>query len=210
MSGEEATPPTSETLEPHVTSVLVWETPSAIEAGQRFRLKVGIKCSGECELADSRFGVYDHEGRRVATGTLGAGRGAGTTGLYVAEVEVQAPAVEGLHTWHVRAPEADAATAHAQGSTSFGVRVVARAEHLVVVEALDKESQTPLADARVVMHPYNAMTNQRGIAEVRVAKGVYKLFVSQTGYMTIGLPLDVSADVTARAELELEPVAERN
>jgi hypothetical protein len=43
-----------------------------------------------------------------------------------------------------------------------------------------------------------------------VAKGAYKLFVSQTNYLTFGMPVEVAADMTARAELELEPVPERN
>jgi hypothetical protein len=45
---------------------------------------------------------------------------------------------------------------------------------------------------------------------MRVAKGVYKLFVSQSNYITLGMPIDVETDVTTRAELDLEPVLERN
>ena len=60
------------------------------------------------------------------------------------------------------------------------------------------------------MHPYRAITDDRGVAEVRVAKGAYKLFVSQTRYLTFGLPVEVTADMTARAELDVEPVTERN
>jgi hypothetical protein len=60
------------------------------------------------------------------------------------------------------------------------------------------------------MHPYRAVTDERGVAVVRVAKGEYKLFVSQIRYLTFGLPVEVTADMTARAELYLEPVAERN
>ena len=81
---------------------------------------------------------------------------------------------------------------------------------MVTVETVDKESQTPISGARVMMHPYKAVTNERGIAEVRVAKGAYRLFVSQTRYITLGLPIEVTADTTARAELEVEPVPERN
>ena len=94
--------------------------------------------------------------------------------------------------------------------SSFGVRVVSHPEYLVTVETVDKVSQTPLSGARVVMHPYRAVTDERGVAEVRVAKGAYKLFVSQTRYLTFGLPVEVTADMTARAELDLEPVPERN
>ena len=45
---------------------------------------------------------------------------------------------------------------------------------------------------------------------VRVAKGAYKLFVSQTRYLTFGVPIEVTADMTTKAELDVEPVTERN
>ena len=60
------------------------------------------------------------------------------------------------------------------------------------------------------MHPYRVVADEHGVARVRVAKGAYRLFVSQTTYLTFGLPVEVSADMTARAELDLEPVLERN
>jgi len=60
------------------------------------------------------------------------------------------------------------------------------------------------------MHPYRVVADEHGVARVRVAKGAYQLFVSQTNYLTFGLPVEVSADMTARAELDLEPVLERN
>ena len=206
----EASTSISFTVKPHATSVLVWDTPSAVVVGERFRTKVGIKCSNECHLTNRDFGIYDHEGTQVATGTLPGGRWPGTTGLHVAEVELEAPAGEGLYTWSVKCPGSHVGIPHAEGSISFGVRVVSHPEYLVTVEAIDKVSQTPLRGARVVMHPYKAVTDERGVAEVRVAKGAYKLFVSQTRYLTLGLPVEVTADMTARAELDLEPVLERN
>jgi hypothetical protein len=216
----------------HTTSVVAWDIPSAIVVGERFRIKVGMKCSDECDLTNSEFGIYDHglqgsgigdpgskkEGKPVATGTLPGDRWPGTDGLYVAEVELEAPAAEGLYTWSARgpstllgaSPESDVEIPHAEGSFSFGVRVVSHPEYLVTVETVDQASQTPLSGARVVMHPYKAVTDERGIAEVRVAKGAYTLFVSQTRYLTFGLPVEVTADMTARAELYVEPVPERN
>jgi len=182
-------------------------------------MKVGIKCSNgsngsnDCQLTNRDFGIYDHEGAQVATGTVPGDRWPGTTGLYVAEVELQAPAAEGLYTWSVKGPQSDGPDVglpHAEGSISFGVRVVSHPEYLVTVETFDRVSQTPLRGARVVMHPYWAVTDERGVAEVRVAKGAYKLFVSQTRYRTFGLPVEVTADMTAKAELDLEPVPERN
>jgi hypothetical protein len=202
----------------HTTNVVVWDIPSAIVVGERFRIKVGLKCSDDCDLANSEFGIYDHEEKSVATGRLSGETWPGTTGLYVAEVELEAPATEGLYTWSVKSPStmlgtslgSDAEIPHAEGSISFGVRVVSHPEYLVTVETVDQVSQTPLSGARVVMHPYKAVTDERGIAQVRVAKGAYKLFVSQSRYLTFGLPVEVTADMTARAELYVEPVQERN
>ena len=217
ISYMEASAPISFTVEPHLTNVLVWDIPSAIVVGEKFRIKVGITCPTECDPTNRDFGIYDHVEAEAATGTLPGDRWPGTSGLYFAEVELEAPTAEGLYTWNVKAPEwnstvpgSEAGIQHAEGSTSFGVRFVSQPEYTLRVEAVDKVSQTPLPGARVVMHPYNAVTDERGVAEVRVAKGAYRLFVSQTKYFTFGLPVDMTADTAARAELALEPVPERN
>jgi hypothetical protein len=210
ISYPEASTPIAFTVKAHTTNVVAWAVPSAIEAGERFRMKVGIKCVNACDLTNRDFGIYNHEGMPVATGTLRGDRWPGTTGLYVAEVELEAPATEGLYTWSVKGPGSDEGIPHGEASVSFGVRVVSHPEYVVTVETVDQESQTPLSGARVVMHPYKAVTDERGIAEMRVAKGAYKLFVSQTKYLTFGLPVEVTADMSARAELYLEPVSERN
>jgi hypothetical protein len=210
VSYMEASTPISFSVKPHTMYVVAWDIPSAVVVGERFRMKVGIKCSSECRPTNRNFAIYDHEGTEVARRTLSGDRWPGTTGLYVAEVELTAPRKEGLYTWTVKGGESDVGIPHAEGSNSFGITVVSHPEYLVTVEAVDKATQTPLSGARVVMHPYKTVTNERGVAEVRVARGAYKLFVSQTSYTTFGLPVDVTADMTARAELDLEPVPERN
>jgi hypothetical protein len=207
---EEAVPVEAEAVQSHATNVVTWDVPSAIVAGERFRIKVGVKCTSECSLANGRFGIYDHEGTHVADGVLPGDVWPGTTGLYAADIELRAPAEQGLYTWSVRAPVADVGVPHEEGSSTFGVRVVNRPDHRVIVEAFDKDSYGPLAGARVVMHPYQAVTDERGVAELRVAKGTYRLFVSQTRYETFALPLEVTGDMATKAELSLEPVLERN
>ena len=205
-------------VEPPTTNVAVWDIPSAIVAGERFRMKIGVKGADERDLTNADFGIFDEEGAQLAAGTLPGDLWPGTTGLYVAEVEVAAPATEGLYTWTVTVPStalgtgpaSEADIPHAAGSASFGITVVAQPDYLVTIEAVDQADQAPLSGARIVMHPYRAVTDERGVARVRVAKGAYQLFVSQTRYVTLGLPIDVTADVTARAELSVEPVLERN
>jgi len=201
----------------HAVSVVAWDIPSAIVVGEKFRMKVGIKCANECDLANTEFGIFDERGTQVGAGTLPAECWPGTV-LHVAEVELEAPAKEALHTWSVKvhsaslkaSSEPECEIVHAEESINFGVRVVARPEFIVTVETVDAGDQRPLSGARVVMHPYRAVTDEGGIAKVRVAKGTYKLFVSQTRYVTFGLPVEVEGDMTARAELDVEPVTERN
>jgi len=200
----------SSVAEAHTTSIVVWDVPTSLVVGETFRVKVGIKCSAECRLANAPFGIHDHQGARVADGALPGDLWPGTTGLYVAEVELHAPVEQGLYAWSARAAVGDLGVPHKEGSSTFGVRVVKRPDHCVIVEAFDTDSQAPLAGARVVMHPYQAVTDERGVAELRVAKGSYTLFVSQTRYETFGLPVDVTGDMTTRADLSLEPVLERN
>jgi hypothetical protein len=195
---------------PHATYVVVWDIPTDVEVRKKFRIKIGVKCAFECDLANSDFGIYDHEGTQIAVGTLPDERWPDAVGLYVSEVELEAPPLEGLYTWSVKRRESDLGIPHAESSIDFGVRVVGHPEHLLTIEAVDKVTQTPLNGARVVMHPYRVVADERGVARVRVAAGAYKLFVAQTNYITLGLPVEVSEDMTARLELDLEPVLERN
>jgi len=217
VSCPEATSSVSFGVKPHTTNVVVWDIPSAIVVGETFKVRVGIKCAHECPLASRDFEVWSHEATLKGRGKLSDDRWPGTSALYVGEVELEAPVQEGLYTWTVKGPStllgAGPSTSeipHAEGSASSGVRAVTHPECLVTVEAIDQVSQAPVSGARVVMHPYKAVTDERGVAQVRVAKGAYQLFVSQTRYVTFGLPVEVVADMTARAELFLEPVQERN
>jgi hypothetical protein len=210
ISYEEASMPIAFSVTPHTTRVLAWDTPPTVIAGDKFTIKVGIKCSSECVFTDKAFEIYDHEGAKVAAGVLSGDIWAGTTGLYFAAVELEAPSSAGLYQWSVKSAGKDLARPHAEGAADFSLRVVPSPECLVKVEAVDKASQEPLADARVVLHPYHAVTDERGLAEIRVAKGAYDLFVAKARYLTLGLPVEVTADMTARAELDLEPEIERN
>jgi hypothetical protein len=210
VSYEEASKAISFTVKPHTTRVLAWDAPSTVVAGDKFTIKIGIKCSSECSFADKAFAIFDHEGAEIASGVLSNDIWPGTSGLCFATVELKAPSSAGLYQWTVKSAGKDLERPHAEGAAEFSLRVVSRPEVRVTVEAVDKASQKPLAGAQVALHPYKAVTDERGFAEIRVAKGAYDLFVAKTRYLTLGLPVDVTADMTARAELDLEPEIERN
>jgi hypothetical protein len=189
----------------HAASVNVWGLPSAIAAGERFGFKVGIKCSAGCKLAGRPLRVIDHDGAPVATASLREDVWPGTSALHFAEVEAQAPPTPGDYQWQVEAPGSDAGAPHAAGSCTFAVKVVQPPDHEVTVQAFDSERQTPIKGAHVLLHPYRALTDARGVAKVKAAKGRYTLYVSGFNYIGHESIIDVAGDVTARAELMAEP-----
>jgi hypothetical protein len=202
---EETSTEFSLTARPHATSVNVWGLPSAIAAGERFRFKVGIKCSAGCRLTGRPLSVFDHEGAQAGAASLGDDIWPGTSALYFAEVDAQAPPRTGDHAWRVEAPGSEQDVPHAAGTFTFTVKVVSPPEHEVTVEAFDAETRAPIKGAHVLLHPYRALTDERGVAKVRVAKGRYKLFVSGFRYVAYQGFLDVAGDVATRAELTSEP-----
>jgi hypothetical protein len=194
---------------PHEASVNVWGLPSAIAAGERFRFKVGVKCSAGCKLAGRKLSIFDHEGAQVAEAQLVDDVWPGTGALYFAEVEALAPLQIGDFEWRVETPGSDEVP-HAAGSCSFAVKIVIPPDHEVTVEAFDSEQQTPVKGAHVLLHPYRAFTDESGVARVKVAGGRYTLVVSGFRYVAYEGVVDVTDDVAIRAELTSEPEGEED
>jgi hypothetical protein len=194
---------------PHEASVNVWGLPSAIAAGERFRFKVGVKCSAGCKLAGRKLSIFDHEGAQVAEAQLVDDVWPGTGALYFAEVEALAPLQIGDFEWRVETPGSDEVP-HAAGSCSFAVKIVSPPDHEVTVEAFDSEQQTPVKGAHVLLHPYRAFTDESGVARVKVAGGRYTLVVSGFRYVVYQSIIAVTSDVAIRAELTSEPEGEED
>jgi hypothetical protein len=194
----------------HTASVNVWGLPTAIAAGERFSFKVGIKCSAGCELTGQELSIFDHEGAQIAAANLRADVWPGTSALYFADIEAQAPPSTGDYSWQVKTPGSEEGAPHAAGSSAFAVKIVSTPDHEVTVEAFDSENQTPIKGAHVLLHPYRAFTDDRGVAKVKVVKGRYRLVVSGFNYIVYQNIIDVAGDVTTRAELTLEPEGEED
>ena len=205
ISNEEPSTAFSFTVKPHSTHVVVWDAPSTIERGERFSIKFGVKCSSECRPDGWTLEVYDHDRKKLAKAALSDDAcWPGTAALYYTEVELTAPDTEGLYTWGVKTSATGLDVPHAKGISSFGVRVVPTPECLLTVEAIDMESQTPVKGAKVVVHPYRAFTDESGLAEVRIPRGAYRIFVSGRNYLPFRSDGDVETDITIRAELALD------
>ncbi len=201
---EETSAPFSFTVRPHSTRVVIWDVPSTIECGEKFSVKLGVKCSSECQPDGWTVEVRDQDGKKRATATLSGEPWPGTAALYYTEVDLSTPDTEGLYAWEAKAPVDGLDIPHTECIARFGVRVVPTPECLLTVVAIDMESQTPVKGAMVVVHPYRAFTDERGVAEVRVPEGEYRLFVSGKNYSPFRSDGEMKTDVTLKAELALD------
>jgi hypothetical protein len=191
-------------VHPHASELTIWDVPPTIAAGERFRFKVGVRCSAGCCLAGQALSIVDQDGAQVGAANLGHDVWPGTDTLYVAEVEAEAPPAVATHRWEVKTAVPDSDLPHAAGSLAMAVRVVDPPDCEITVEAFDREQQAPIKGARVVMHPYRALTDENGIAKVRVTRGQYDILVSASKYLPVSTTVDVAADMITRAELDMD------
>jgi hypothetical protein len=120
-------------------------------------------------------------GALAAEKTMGDAPWPGTSALYYAEITLTAPAEEGRHRWEVRVPPLETEPPHAEGRARFLVRTVPKPQVAVRVEAVDQKTQAPIPGARIIMRPYSAVADERGMAELRVAKGDYRIYAKARG-----------------------------
>jgi len=205
---EESSVPFSFIVKPHAISIAVQDISSPIVFGDEFRIKVGVKCSAECKLTDKKIEIYDHEGAKVATGMLGDVSWSGVTVPSCAEVKLKAPSIEGRYRWTVRFPKPDLELPHEGASCTFGFATTRPLEHMVTIEIIDKDTKTPVKNARVRLRPhlyrgsvYTSRTDDDGGARVSVPKGDYQLYVWRDDKGTLLPTLRVASDVTIKAEL---------
>jgi hypothetical protein len=202
----ESTTRFSFTFKPHAISIAVWELPSPIVINSKFQIKVGVKCSANCALTGKAVEVYDQEGVQVGTATLGDIPWSGASGaLYWAEVELEAPGTEGHYRWTVKVPEPNLELPHEIASYTITFDTARQPEHLVTVEVRDKDTQAPIENAHVLLHPYSGDTGAYGVARVMVPKGEYQLYVTKNEYKTFQTNVVVASDITIKAELSVPP-----
>ena len=196
--------PFSFEVKPHDTSVVVWSVPPTIECGEKFSVKIGVKCSSECRPAPWTVEIRDEDGGEQGTSTVAGERWPGTSALYYTETELSAPDKEGLYLWEAKLIGDGLAVPHTECISSFSVRVVPIPECVLTIEAIDIISRDPVEGARVVVHPYEGLTDETGIAELRIPKGGYQLFVSGKEHFPVRIDGDIKEDIRISVELRLD------
>jgi hypothetical protein len=202
---EESSSPISFAVKPHSTSIAVWDVPSPVPFGHGFKIKVGVKCSAECDLKGQTIAVFGPRGRKVATGALGNVPWRDTSALYWTEVELEAPEVQGYYRWRVKFRNPELELPHKDASYYFGFTTAASPEQVVTVEVIDKDANTPLKNAMVTLCSpgivYRSRADERGVARVSVPKGEYILYAAKRGYEAFETTAEVASDTAMKAEL---------
>lgn len=197
-------------VQPHATSMAVWDVPFQIVLGTPFNIKVGVKCADECKLIGSVVEIYDHTSKRVATRSLREAPWQAVNTLYWTEVELQAPPAEGPFTWTAKVSDFKSEAAHSEALHSFALRTVQAPEHTVTVRVTDKLNNTPIKKAQVILHPFTGLTDENGVAKIGVTVGEYNLWIPKIAkFDTFRTTVKVDADIVVQAELVIAPLPER-
>jgi len=165
----------------HASSVVVWDVPPAIEAGQSFAIHAGLRCSASCALEGRLLEVRDDQDRLLATATTGK-TWQDTSALHFARITLTAPENVGNTVWRVSAPADGLEVPHSDGAMTFAVTTTLAGEHEIRVSAVDAKTNKVIADALVHAHPFRTTTDSQGNAKLSLPGGDYRIMVRASGH----------------------------
>ncbi|MEA2905654.1 MAG: hypothetical protein QOI12_3041 [Alphaproteobacteria bacterium] len=186
---------------PQGTSLAVWDIPSPVVTGARFAIKVGAKSAAGQELRGARIEIRDDTGATVAQSMLGGTPWPDTSALYWTEVELSAPAHEGLGAWRATFAASELELPHDASSSTFSVAVVRPPEHRLTVKVVERETANPVENAIVRAGAFRATTNPGGLAQVAMPKGTFDLAIWKVGYEAPVRTVVIEDDMTVEVEV---------
>ena len=193
------------TTRPHSPSMAVWDIPSPVIMNRSFTVKVGVKCSATCQLAGQLITVCDGAGVPTGESRLGETPWPGTSGLYVADVELAAPAMDGMVFWSARFAAAEPGLPHDEASADFSFRIARPPEHRVTVRVAAQGTKSPVEDVEVRLGVYRASTDAQGQASLELPGGVYTIEAWKAGYEMRTRTVKVGKDLTIRVDAVVAP-----
>lgn len=199
--GDGASHPLGLATQAHALGLSVWDVPQALHPGQDFAFKVGLSCADGCATAAWTVEIRDAGNAPLCAIELGQVPLQGTDGLHYAEVLAKAPDTLGPHRWAARAIAPADAPPHQGGTAQVRMNVTPAPEFRLRVEVVDAASGKPIPDARVVAHPYRALADENGVAELQMHGGDYRLFVSGPSHIARRFDTEISGDVELRLSL---------
>jgi hypothetical protein len=190
---------------PHDTSLAVWDIPSPVVRGARFKLKAGAKCAASCRLSSRVIEIRDETDTVMGSGVLADAVLEGTSALYFTTIALKAPRKLALHEWTASFAPPELKQPHGGATSRFTFMTVAEPEHAVSVKVVNKQTKEPIAGAQVRIGVYRAVTDESGAAKVAVPKGKFPLIVTRPGYAMPERNINVAKDVRVRITAEKLP-----
>ncbi len=185
----------------HRVTLTALKVPTAVPLGEPFEVTVGAKCACGCSLSGQPIIVSTESHGEHLRVKLGDETWPGTEAVYYSNAQLQAPETEGLVSWEVRLEPEGLPLPHEAEPASFTAHSVPPPEHELRVEAFDRDKQTPIKGASVVLHPFRAVTDENGFALMKVPSGEHTLFVSGFRYHPFRSSIRVDGDAEIRADL---------
>lgn len=216
LAHQESSAPFSFIVKPHKTSMTVWDVPSPVVLGGKFKIKAGVLCSVGCKLTSKKIQIFDARGSNVGTASLSQEPWSNAGPMYWAEVELEAPAEQQVYDWTAKfsrpAPEMASPEdlEHEESAYPFAFATTRAPDHVVRLEVIDKEQRTPVPNADVALFPeggfpYRTRTDALGTASLNVSKGHYEIYVALMDYENYKTTAEVDSDVTIQAEFVYHP-----
>ena len=197
---EEASLPMSFRTIQHPTGMAVWGVPSPVTVNSSFRVNVGMQCSAGCRLAGRTVQVCDESGTKIGEGILGDAPWIGTSALYWVQVELAAPATEGVYARSVGSVATDSTLSHEEASATFHFRTARLPEHRVTVNVVTRETAAPVNHVEVRLGFYVASTDERGVLTFEMPTGTYELTIRKEGCQAPPMTVEVNRDLTITVE----------
>ena len=195
-------------VKPHKTSISVWDIITPIIIGEKFKIKVGVKCiTASCNLSGRIIGVYDDYGIKVGEGILRQDVWKGTESLYWTEIGLNAPKTAGKYTWFVKFPveEADKSL-HMESSASFSFLCVNPPECVATIKIIDERTKRGIEGVLIRLGPYKGVTDEKGVVSMHVSKGTYRLSAVKEGYDAFESIMHISKNVEIEIPLKERPI----
>lgn len=192
---EQASLPIVFATRPLASSLAIWDVPSPVVIGERFTVKVGVKSAAACGLEGATVEILDGADTVVGRGRLGGTPWVGTCALYWTEVDLPAPAREGIVSWLARFHRTDVPLPHREAQARFSVAAVRPPECRLTITFADKETAQPIDNAHIRLGPFRAITDAAGRAELLIPVGRYEVKIWHTAYQTPHMTVDVDGDV---------------
>src|SRR5437867_779333 len=170
---------------PHDVSLAMWDLASPLAINRPAQMKVGVKCSANCEIAGREIEICDEAGSLVARAKLGQNPWPGTNALYWTEVQWTAPSATGAYTWKVRFAGTDSQSPHQEKTSTFRFIAAPSPEHCVTIQVVAEKMDSAVGDVEIRVGCYRGRTDESGFAKLDVPKGLYDVTVWKEGYESV-------------------------